>query len=233
MKQKRSAILGKASTPKVHTNGSDDASVQCDLNAERAECVKERDDAYETLNKDQAEYDKQLLTLSAGFLVLSLAFVKDVVPLQDAAHLWVLYTSFCLTSSCVLLVLSSYQYSIQGNFRVAKYWELKSEKLSAEQKRKLRIDQELEETHAKIKRHAGRVRAINLTSGAFFLVGVALLVCFVIVNIQRESQIKSKSKPNGTTLPEGTHGAELHQNVPQTPNLPKDPSKTISPPKAN
>ena len=32
---------------------------------ELTECTKEKDSAFETLNKDQAEYDKQLLALSA------------------------------------------------------------------------------------------------------------------------------------------------------------------------
>ena len=42
-------------------------------NPELAECSNERDSAYETLNKDQAEYDKQLLALSAAFLGVALA----------------------------------------------------------------------------------------------------------------------------------------------------------------
>jgi hypothetical protein len=40
------------------------------------------------------EFDRGLLTLSSGALALSLAFIKDVVPLGRAIHLPVLFASW-------------------------------------------------------------------------------------------------------------------------------------------
>ncbi len=71
------------------------------LRSDLAECMKERDSAFEASNKEQAEYDKQLLTLSAGTLALSLSFIKDVVPLEDAIFLWALYFVWVLLFSCI------------------------------------------------------------------------------------------------------------------------------------
>ena len=39
-------------------------------------------------------YDQSLLTLSSGALALSLAFIKDVVALKDAHHVWMLFASW-------------------------------------------------------------------------------------------------------------------------------------------
>ena len=70
--------------------------------ASKAECEKEVDLAYSTINKNQEEYDKQLLTLSSAFLALSLTFTKDVVPFHSAAHKWLLYSSFVVLSIACL-----------------------------------------------------------------------------------------------------------------------------------
>ncbi len=88
-----------------------------------AEIQKEIDDVYATINEDQAEYDKQLLTLSSGFLAVSLAFIKDIVPLKDAELLWILYLSFILLAFCIVSVLFSYQFSIAGLFKAKEYWD--------------------------------------------------------------------------------------------------------------
>jgi hypothetical protein len=87
------------------------------------ECDKERDSAYDVLNRDQAEYDKQILTLSATFLGVSVAFVKDIVPLNVAVSLWSYDVAICLLFLCVCFVLGTYQYSIHGHFWLINYWE--------------------------------------------------------------------------------------------------------------
>jgi hypothetical protein len=86
------------------------------------ECNKEIDDIFERIGDDQSEYDKQLLTLSSGFLAVSLAFIKDVVPLKDAEFLCLLYSSFGLLALCIMVVLFSYQFSISGQLKAKEYW---------------------------------------------------------------------------------------------------------------
>jgi hypothetical protein len=131
------------------------------------ECKKEIEDIFKRIGDDQSEYDKQLLTLSSGFLAVSLAFIKDVVPLKDAEFLFLLYSSFVLLALCIILVLFSYQFSISGQLKAHDYWE----------KRKTGIDEAFPYLHAVC------VMWLNRISGVFFGIGVLLVVFFVVLNI--------------------------------------------------
>ena len=158
-------------------------------NPELAECSNERDSAYETLNKDQAEYDKQLLALSAAFLGVALAFVIDVVPLKDAVHLWVFDWALVLLLVCVGVVLGSFQYSIHGHFRLVQYWEKKKELLEAPEEKKDVLAAELNARWECLKRKATRIKFANLASGVLFVVGTIFLIAFVGINMHREAHL--------------------------------------------
>lgn len=146
------------------------------------ECRKEIDDAFETINKDQAEYDKQLLTLSSATLVFSLAFIKDIVPLRDAEWLWLLYCSYILLGLCILLVLFSYQYSIAGYFKAIEYWE----------------ERQKGNNPSFPHGHANRVKRINRASGIFFGLGISLLIVFAMLNIHNNRGINMSNHREGT-----------------------------------
>jgi len=132
-------------------------------------CDKEIDDVFESINRDQAEYDKQLLTLSSAFLAASLAFIKDIVPFKTAIHLPMLFSCFALFAGCIVTVLGSYQWSIFGNLKAKAYWE----------DRKNGNEREFP------RRHAKAVVAVNLASGIFFVFGVCLLVSFIALNLRK------------------------------------------------
>ena len=63
------------------------------------------------LQSSSDEYDKAVLALSGGGLGLSLAFIKDVVPLSHAISLAVLLCSWICFAVAMLLVVISYQLS--------------------------------------------------------------------------------------------------------------------------
>lgn len=154
---------------------------------EQEECKKERDNAFDTLNKDQAEYDRQLLALSAAFLGVSLAFVKDVVPLRDVACLWEFDAALGCLLACVCIVLWTFQYSIHGHFRLVKYWEQKEKWLQTPEGGKAEIERQLNELCTWLARKAGRIKIANRASGILFAVGTVFLVVFVITNLHREA----------------------------------------------
>ncbi len=166
-------------------------------NPELTECGKEKDSAFETLNKDQAEYDKQLLALSAAFLAVALAFVKDVVPLKDTVHLWVFDSALGLLLGCVCLVLGTYQYSIHGHFRLMDYWEKKKELLEAPAEKRDGLATELNSLWQWLDRKAKRIRAANLASGLLFVVGIILLIVFVGINMHREAHLPDQPAVSG------------------------------------
>jgi hypothetical protein len=160
-------------------------------NSELDECTTERDSAFETLNKDQAEYDKQLLALSAAFLGVALAFVKDVVPLKDAVHLFVFDSALVLLLLCVCVVLGSFQYSIHGHFRLMQYWEKNKEWLEAPVEKKDAIAAELNARWQWLNGKAKRIRVANLASGVLFVSGIISLIVFVGINMHREAHLAS------------------------------------------
>ena len=169
-------------------------------NPEQEECKKERDSAYDTLNNDQAEYDKQILALSAAFLGVALAFVKDVVPLKDAAHLWMFDAALGSFLASVCLVLWTFQYSIHGHFRLADYWELREKSLSASEAEKSTLDSELNGRWTWLDQRAKKIRLWNICSGVLFGVGTILLVLFVTTNVHREARLASISAQDKTAV---------------------------------
>ena len=148
------------------------------------ECKKEADGAFESAVKDQAEYDKQLLSLSAGLLAISLAFVKDVVHLDDAIYQWLLYLSFVLSSSCIVVVLFSYQLSIAVNEKLRSYWL--REGISWELQNQSDEENVFPEVLSK------RVKWTNYGSGTLFALSVMILVTFITTNMVHQADMTSK-----------------------------------------
>jgi hypothetical protein len=171
------------------------------------ECDKERDSAYDVLNRDQAEYDKQILTLSATFLGVSVAFVKDIVPLDAAVAVWSYDCAVCMLFTCVVFVLVTYQYSIHGHFWLINYWDKRKEYLSAEPQQQSEIQGQLEVLLSKLSSKAARIRMANCISGILFATAVLFLVGFVVVNIHHSS---SASK-GGSMAP--SNGSEFNKLV--------------------
>jgi hypothetical protein len=169
------------------------------------ECQKEIDEVFKTINEDQAEYDKQLLTLSSGFLAVSLAFIKDVVPLATAIYLPALYIAFGLFACCILTVLSSFQFSIWGQFKAKRYWE----------------NQQAGSIEGKFPfRHAILVIAVNLLSGILFALGVSFLVIFVALNLSKGAAMSNKPMQSSMAndgacmkTPPFRHRVEKGQNI--------------------
>ncbi len=162
---------------------------------------KEIDDVYATINEDQGEYDKQLLTLSSGFLAVSLAFIKDIVPLKEAEYLWILNSSFVILALCIMLVLFSYQFSIAGLFKAKDYWD---GMLAGKKDVKFPYG------------FASHIKLVNRISGILFLLGVSSLVLFVILNLNREASMSNnrgiandgaliKTPSSGATEDRGSH----------------------------
>ncbi|MBS1798946.1 MAG: hypothetical protein JSS95_03890 [Acidobacteria bacterium] len=174
-------------------------------------CDKERDEAFAAMTKNQEEYDKQLLTLSSAFLLLSLAFVKDIVPVDHAIFRGLLYASFIALGCCIALVLLSYQISIFVHDKAKKYWE--------KQKANEHVDFPF--------KMAERVQYLNWANGVIFLIGVALCICFVIINFHMDVTSMKKTPiiaNDGLNVkvpsPSDTFNKGLNVKVPASPSKP-------------
>jgi len=59
-------------------------------------------------------FDRNLLAFSSGALGLSLAFIKDIVPLGKAVWIPCLYISWILFALCIMVTMASFQVSIRA-----------------------------------------------------------------------------------------------------------------------
>jgi hypothetical protein len=69
------------------------------------------------------KFDNAILTLSTGALAISLAFIKDIVPLEIAQNLWLLKASWWLFGFSIISTLVSFAASQLGISRQLKYAE--------------------------------------------------------------------------------------------------------------
>jgi hypothetical protein len=59
-------------------------------------------------------FDNNLLTFSSAALGLSVAFIKDVIPLESAEWLKTLYFSWAAFGGCIVITIASFQISAQA-----------------------------------------------------------------------------------------------------------------------
>jgi len=75
---------------------------------------RHRDKVWEDIKSSTESFDKYMLTFSSGALALSLAFVKDVVPLGKAVWIASLIGSWIAFVLCILVTLMSFQCSVKA-----------------------------------------------------------------------------------------------------------------------
>jgi hypothetical protein len=61
--------------------------------------------------KSEDDYEKNIVYISAGTLVLSLTFIEKIVNLKDSSVIWVLISSWCFLAVTLLFNLVSHQLS--------------------------------------------------------------------------------------------------------------------------
>ncbi|MDE0510415.1 MAG: hypothetical protein OXI88_01315 [Gammaproteobacteria bacterium] len=138
---------------------------------------RERRELYEKTRKDLLDrehsnsrlYDRAILTLSTTFLGLSLAFINDVNPLNEAQYSALLIVSWSLFGAAIISTILSFWTSqkglkIQVNYAEKYYLEEKDEY------RKTSI-------YAKITDY------LNYCSGLLFIAAVVSTIVFVSINI--------------------------------------------------
>lgn len=141
----------------------------------------------------EEKYDAILTTLGSGFLALSVTFIKDVVPLETAEWLWLLYLSWFAFGLTIILTVTSL-----GAGYSAVQWHL----------RHLRPDEYPNPDVLRRNPWSHAIRCMNVSSGAAFILGVVLTVTFVVSNItywrsNMEKRILTQSDvmQKGLTIP--------------------------------
>jgi len=141
---------------------------------------KHRREVYANTRKDlldrqlsnSEKFDNAILTLSTGALAISLAFIKDIVPLKMAQNLWLLTASWWLFGFSIISTLVSFAASQLGISRQLKY---------AEEYYLNKRDEYLEKRNYP----AILTEFLNYSSGILFIAAIIVTICFVSSNLGR------------------------------------------------
>lgn len=144
-------------------------------------------------------YDKAVISLSTAFLGLSLAFLKDLVPIQQAEWLCLLYGSWLALAGAVLATIISFWVSQRGidiQLKKAEDYYLRDDQSSL--------------TKSGI---AKATEWVNVASGVLFILGLSLTTAFVMLNFERRVKMSSDTKINKVPFREAAQIPKM-QEVP-------------------
>lgn len=168
--------------------------------------------------------DRAVLTVSTAALGFSLAFLKDVVPLHSATHVWILYSSWALFGLAILLTLASFftsQKAIDDQLQIAhEYYIERKEHL----------------VEAKSEFATVTVR-LNAAGAVAFVCGLLTSAGFVIINTGKGQIVNTKSQVvfDGATVPQmqalqpGVAIEKLGATVPTMQMMPSAPDQRGAP----
>src|SRR6266478_3647165 len=142
----------------------------------------------EDINSGTENFDKNLLTFSSGALGLSLAFIKDIVPLGRTIWIPCLFVSWIAFALCILVTMASFQVSIRAlteSLSYAKAYYLDGEKDA--------LDKHLKTFCCRA------VDWCTWTASVLFLAGVACTIVFVSVNVMEAKQMHKEEAPKVVT----------------------------------
>jgi hypothetical protein len=123
------------------------------------------------------QFDKAILTLSAGGLGLSVGFVKDIAPVEQVLFLSILICSWALFCASILITLTSFvlsQISVERQLEYAKEYYLNDKP----------------EFQNKVNPYTRATRLTNIISGIFFVSAAVLTVWFASANITHIKETK-------------------------------------------
>lgn len=137
--------------------------------------------SWEDIQKSTDSYDQSLLTLSSGGLGISIAFIKDLVPLHNAIWLRLLYVSWALFLLTILFTVASFLFSVRAqNQHLQFLWKFYVEG---------------DDTYRdKQSWYSKSLRWCTILAGIFFLGAFVCTSVFAIKNIARYSEMSEPTK---------------------------------------
>jgi len=137
--------------------------------------------AWEDIQSSTDSYDQSLLTLSSGGLGLSIAFIKDIVPLQHATWLTLLYVSWVAFGLCILTTVVSFEVAIKTqNEHLETCW-------------KFYVDRD-DSFRDKQGKHSKRLKWCTIIAGTLFVLALACTIVFAVENVGRYSKMSDKTE---------------------------------------
>jgi len=167
---------------------------------------KYKDNLYSSLSRDLSEFEKNFLLISGGILAFSITFIKEIVSIDKANFLILLYISWGLIITAIGLMMITFLksagasdklWSAVDNFIITNKLYKDEDVLETEQVDKVKKD--INNIFYENKKHLKIIRYISVAS---FIAGVTFLAIYVSINLTNENN-KSENKIENidTTVP--------------------------------
>lgn len=142
-----------------------------DPNTEKFEAIRDHMNRADLSTTEQ--FDRAILTLSTAGLGFSIAFIKHIVPLDQAVHLWLLHVSWiCFVAAIVVTVLSFM--TAKGAIRDTRMYAFK-------------YYMERDDSFgARISPYSRVTYFLNFLSGLVFITAIVFTVAFASLNVPTE-----------------------------------------------
>lgn len=170
-----------------------------------------RDRLLESRQANYENLDKAILSLSSATLALSLAFFKDVVPIEQAVHIDVLFTSWI----CLGLTIG---------FNLVSFWAAQS----AHDLRLAEIGGD-KEAQAGAKRYSTLTEWLNRIGIVLYLIAICCSIIFVIMNVSEAQRRKPMNAVSNSLSSQPSNTSKPGQ--PPNPQEPDYEKRAIVPPK--
>jgi hypothetical protein len=138
-----------------------------------------RNEIYKRELSNSENFDKAILTYASGALAVSLAFLKDFVPIYKAKSPWLLYSSWAFFATCIAATVASYLFS---------QWGIKRQLASA---RKYYLEG-LEDALNQKNMPASINDWLNVVSGVLFCGAIFMTTIFIGINAKEASMSDKK-----------------------------------------
>jgi hypothetical protein len=168
--------------------------------------TKAQEDLLRIKEKSEDDYEKNIIYIAAGTLVLSLTFLEKIVNLSESSAVWFLIWSWILLSITLLGNLVSHQ--------LAAYYHEKYRLLYAE------CVDDMSLPDLKLKKYNGIMLKLNWSTTITLFFGIAMLVTFCSINayhktnpkIDNNKKMSKEIKPQ-TNQPDTQKGRTISQPV--------------------
>jgi hypothetical protein len=159
---------------------------------------KYKDNLYTSLSRNLSEFEKNFLLISGGILAFSISFIKEIVKIDEAFCLPILYISwgFIILSIGLMMVTflkssiaSDELWTIVDNFILAN--RLYKDEKELDDSQVDTIKNEINSLFYRIKKTLKILRYLSVTA---FIFGVMFLAIYVSINLTNENKNKSKDK---------------------------------------
>ncbi|GEO05170.1 hypothetical protein AAE02nite_28340 [Adhaeribacter aerolatus] len=159
---------------------------------------------YNSLSRDLAEFEKNFLFISTGTLAFSITFIKDIVKIETAIYLQLLFTSWGFITLATGIMMFTF---IRSAYASDKLWfavdtfQIQQNKFNdADTITQAEATTIKSQTNTILKSSKVILRRLRYLAIACFILGLIFFGYFTGVNIYQENQKSPNKKKNGLII---------------------------------